>query len=175
MAALQAGAMGLPFMPVRGVIGTDYTRVRPDFKTITNPYGEDDILVVPAVSPDVSLIHAFKADVYGNCIVNSSIDDALLARASKKVIISAEEIVGTEELKSSQRGNFVSRVHVDAVVRLPGGAYPTACGSLYRTDSKKLGAYIAAAKDAESFSRYVREFCLQVRNGGEPHDTKIYH
>ena len=108
--------MGIPFMPVRGVIGTDYLRVRPDFQVVKNPYGEDEVLVVPAVSPDVALIHAFKADRFGNCIVNSSIDDALLARASQKVIVSAEEIVETEELKASQRGNFVSRVHVDAVV-----------------------------------------------------------
>lgn len=167
--------MGLPFMPVRGVLGTDYTRVRPDFKKVKNPYGDDDVLVVPAVSPDVSLIHAFKADVYGNCIVNSSIDDALLARASQKVIVSAEEIVDTEELKASQRGNFLSRVHVDVVVRLPGGAYPTNCGSYYRADTKAIGAYQAAAKDENAFSRYIREFCLRIRNGGEPYDPKVFH
>lgn len=158
--------MGLPFMPVRGVIGTDYTSVRPDFKTIKNPYGDDEVLVVPAVSPDVSLIHAFKADIYGNCIVNSSIDDALLARASKKVIISAEAIVETAELKSSQRGNFISRVHVDAVVHLPNGAYPTACGSNYSSDVQELHAYLAAAKDVGEYGQYIKGFCLQ--KGGEP-------
>lgn len=160
--------MGLPFMPVRGVSGTDYTRVRPDFKTIPNPYGDDEILVVPAVNPDIALIHAFRADKYGNCIVNSSIDDALLARASKKVIVSAEEIVATEELKSSQRGNFVSRVHIDAVVHLPNGAWPTHCGSLYRADIDALQDYLAAAKNLESLSSYVQAFCQRIRNGGVP-------
>lgn len=159
--------MGLPFIPVRGVIGTDYTRVRSDFKTIKNPYGEDDVLLVPAVNPDVSLIHAFKADIYGNCIVNSSIDDALLARASKKVVISTELIVDTAELKSSQRGNFVSRVHVDAVVHLSNGAYPTSCGSDYRTDVHKLHEYLAAAKDVDEFTQYINEFCLLIQKGGE--------
>ncbi|EEG78567.1 putative CoA transferase, subunit A [Dethiobacter alkaliphilus AHT 1] len=159
--------MGIPFMPVRGVIGTDYTSVRPDFKIVKNPYGDDEVLVVPAISPDVSLIHAFKADGFGNCIVNSSIDDALLARASQKVIISAEEIVDTEELKSSQRGNFVSRVHVDAVVRLPQGAFPTACGSYYRADIEALKAYQGAAKDPEGFARYIETFCRRFSDGGE--------
>jgi glutaconate CoA-transferase subunit A len=159
--------MGLPFMPVRGVIGTDYTRVRPDFITIPNPYGDDEILVVPAVNPDVSLIHAFKADRFGNCLVNSSIDDALLARASGKVIVSAEEIVETDDLKASHRGNFISRVHVDAVVHLPGGAFPTACGSLYRTGVSMLTEYLAAAKDDTTFAGYLADFCRRVKDGGE--------
>lgn len=157
----------MPFMPVRGVIGTCYTRVRPDFKVIENPYGDDKILVVPAVSPDVSLIHAFKADRFGNCIVNSSIDDALLARASKAAIVSAEEIVETDELKASQRGNFVSRVHVDAVVHLPGGAAPTACGSYYRAGENELGGYLAAAKNTAALAAYIRDFCLGVTGGGQ--------
>lgn len=157
--------MGIPFMPVRGVIGTDYTRARTDFTTIKNPYGDDDVLLVPAVSPDVSLIHAFKADRFGNCIVNSSIDDALLARASQKVIISAEEIVETDELKASQRGNFVSRVHVDAVVSFNQGAYPTACGSYYRADHDALKAYQGAAKDA-GFAQYIKAFCGRFSEGG---------
>jgi glutaconate CoA-transferase, subunit A len=159
--------MGLPFMPVRGVIGTDYTRVRPDFKTITNPYGDDTILVVPAVSPDISLIHAFRADREGNCIVNSSIDDALLARASKTVIVSAEEIVDSGELKSSQRGNFVSRVHVNAVVHLPNGAFPTHCGNYYRADMDTLYGYLSASKDGERFSPFIAELCRRFTDGGE--------
>lgn len=159
--------MGLPFMPVRGVIGTDYTRVRTDFKTITNPYGDDEILVVPVVSPDVSLIHAFKADRFGNCLLNSSIDDALLARASTKVIVSAEEIVETDELKTSHRGNFISRVHVEAVVHIPGGAYPTACGSLYQADVSTLTGYLTAAKDDTTFAGYLADFCRRVKDGGK--------
>jgi len=114
----------------------------------------------------VAIIHAFLADRFGNCILNSSIDDAMLARASNTVIISAEEIVETEQLIVSHRGNFVSRVHVDAVVHLPAGAYPTSCGSLYRMDLKVLGEYLAAAKDALSFPAYLQDFCRRVRDGG---------
>jgi len=153
-------------MPVRGVIGSDYMKVRPDFREIKNPYGDDNILVVPAVSPDVALIHAFRADRYGNCVVNSALDDALLARASSKVIVSAEEIVETSELKSSHRGNFVSRIHVSAVVHLPGGAAPTSCGTYYRENGDALQQYLAAAKDTVHFSAYLLEFCLRYRNGG---------
>ncbi len=154
-------------MPVRGVIGTDYMTVRPDFKVIKNPFGEDDILVVPAVSPEVSVIHAFRADRFGNCILNSATDDALLARASRKVIVSAEEIVATEELKASQRGYFLSRVHVSGVVHLPGGAAPTACGSLYRADEAVLGEYLKAAADTANFGRWLWEFYLKFAPGGE--------
>jgi len=160
--------MGVPFMPVRGVIGSDYTKVRPDFRTVKNPYGHDDILVVPAVSPDVALIHAFRADRYGNCVVSGALDDALLARASDKVIVSAEEIVSTSELTSSQRGNFVSRVHVSAVVHLPGGAAPTSCGTYYRENEEALQQYLAAAKDSVLFSAYLLEFCLRYQHGGDP-------
>ncbi|MBS4023491.1 MAG: hypothetical protein KGZ79_13905 [Dethiobacter sp.] len=159
--------MGIPFMPVRGVIGTDYPRVRPDFKIIRNPFGDDDILVVPALSPDFTIIHAFRADKFGNCILNSGTDDALLAKSSQKVIVSAEEIVDSKELKATQRGNFVSRVHVDAVVHLPGGAYPTACGSIYPLNMAEMQAYLRAAKDASAFSTYLEEFCRRLQNGGD--------
>jgi glutaconate CoA-transferase subunit A len=153
-------------MPVRGVIATDYQRVRPDFRVIKNPYGEDEIMVVPALSPDVSLIHAFRADSCGNCILNSTTDDALLARASEKVIVSAEEVVATKELKASQRGYFLSRVHVSAVVPLPKGAAPTGCGSLYGADSAFLMHYLKAAGDAASFPGYLRHFCAGLAKGG---------
>jgi len=154
-------------MPIRGVIGTDYQTVRPDFQVIKNPFGEDDIMLVPAVSPDVSLIHTIRADRYGNCIVNSSTDDALLARASQKVIISTEEIVKTEELKVSRRGYFLSRIHVSAVVRLPRGAAPTGCSPLYRPDMEVLGQYLKAAGDTDFFPAYLREFCAKLAQGGE--------
>jgi glutaconate CoA-transferase, subunit A len=152
-------------MPVRGVIGTDYTKVRPEFKIIHNPYGDDDILVVPAVVPDVSIIHAFRADRFGNCILNSGTDDALLARASAKVIISAEEIVDTAELKATHRGNFVSRIHIDAVVHVPGGAFPTSCGTFYRAGMDELNGYLHAVKDA-AFPEYLEQFCRRLQNGG---------
>jgi glutaconate CoA-transferase, subunit A len=154
-------------MPVRGVIGTDYMRVRPEFKIIRNPYGEDDILVVPAVIPDVSLIHAFRADRFGNCILNSGTDDALLARASARVIVSAEEIVDTAELKATHRGNFVSRIHIDAVVHMPGGAFPTSCGTLYNYNMDELNGYLRAAKDTASFPEFLEAFCRRLQNGGD--------
>jgi len=148
-------------MPVRGVIGSDYTKVRCDFKIIRNPFGDDDILLVPAISPDVSLIHAFRADRYGNCVLNSALDDALLARASDKVIVSAEEIVEASELKTSQRGNFVSRIHVSAVVHLPGGAAPTSCGTLYPENEAAILEYLEAAKDPARLTVYLLESNLR--------------
>lgn len=162
--------MGIPFIPARGLIGTDYMAVRPDFKVMNNPYGEDQIVLVPAISPEVSLIHAIKADCFGNCLVNSAIDDALLARASKKVIISAEQIVKTEELTASRETSFISCFHIDAVIHLPGGAYPTSSRGFYQAENQVIHNYIISAKDTTLFNDYLREFCRRLIERGISRD-----
>lgn len=147
----------MPFMPVRGVIGTDYESVRKDFVRVKNPYGDDEIMLVPAISPDVSLIHALRADRFGNCILSSATDDALLARASKAVVVSAEEIVESDMLMASGREIFLSRVHVQAVVHVKRGAYPTACGDLYPADHDRLRSYLASTKNPDSFAGFLAD------------------
>lgn len=158
----------MPFMPVRGVIGTDYEAARADFVKTKNPYGDDEVMLVPAITPDVSLLHAFRADRFGNCILSSATDDALLARASRAVIVSAEEIVETEKLVASPRETFLSRVHVTAVVHAKQGAYPTACGSLYPADFGLLRSYLEKVKKPGGLDEFLDD--LNSRRGGDGND-----
>lgn len=149
-------------MPVRGHVGSDYPRLRPEFKVIQDPYSGDEVLLVPPIAPDVALIHALKADPHGNLLLEETEDDALLAQASRRVIASAEEIVPPEELRRSPRGTFLSGIHVTAVVHLPGGAHPTACRGAYALDDAAIREYVAAGRDEAAFETYLRRFILEV-------------
>lgn len=146
-------------MPVRGVIGTDYLKVRPDFRVLRNPYGDDDLVVVPAIVPDVAVFHAFRADREGNAVFWTDQDNWLLAQAARRVIVTVEDIVDGE-LSLAPNEGIISWIHIDAVVRIPLGASPTGCPGRYRTDSSQVETYIKAAADAETFRRYVEESIL---------------
>lgn len=152
---LLAGAKGLPFMPVRGLFETDYLSVRPDFKVIENPYDGEPIVVVPAINPDVALIHAAKADAFGNFITDPNEDDPLLVKASKRVILSVEEIVSPEDLLRDGSGVRVPGIYVDHIVVIPNGAYPTSCFGKYPRDGEKIRAYREAALEQERYADFV--------------------
>ena len=158
LAGLQAGAMGLPFMPVRGIIGTDYMQIRPDFKVIDNPYGEDKIVVVPAIVPDIALIHAKKADSSGNVLVDRFENDPLLARASKRVFVSCEEMVPNVYEVFTKEDIIIPSIYINKVVLLPGSARPTGCEGYYDLDDEAIRAYLKAAKDDASMFEYMDVF-----------------
>lgn len=146
-------------MAVPGHVGSDYERLRPDFKVIPDPYAPDRrIMIVPAIRPDVALIHAELADAEGTLLLEEREDDALLAQASKVVIASAERIVATEDIRRSAHGVVLESLHVTAVVEVPRGAHPTAMRGLYEIDEPHLRAYIAAAKDDQSFKTYLDRY-----------------
>ncbi len=83
-------------MPARGLIGTDYLKVRPDFRVLRNPYGDDDVVVVPAIVPEIAVFHAFRANRNGGVAVWADQDNWLLAQAARRVIVTVEEIVDEE-------------------------------------------------------------------------------
>lgn len=153
--------MGLPFMPVRGIIGTDYLKIREDFKVIKNPYGDDEIVVVPAITPDVALIHAYKADKKGNILVDNFENDPLLARASRNVFVSCEEIVEYKEELLTTKGVIIPDIYITGVIHLPGGAKPTRCNGYYGWDEGEIIKYINSAKDEELFREYLEDFLLE--------------
>ncbi|MFC5703903.1 CoA transferase subunit A [Cohnella faecalis] len=162
-AALQAGASGIPFMPVRGLIGTDYMNVRDDFRAITNPFDEKEtIAVVPALRPDVAVFHAFQADVDGNVLASSSQNNRLLAQAAKRTIVTVEEVVGRGEL-SLGSGSFIPSLYLSAVVHAPNGAYPTGCPGYYAQDAAYVRDYAAASKSEQAFESYLSKM---VRDPG---------
>lgn len=131
---IMAGAMGLPFIPVRSFGGTDGFD-HSGAKLIEDPYSGDPITIVPALNPDVALIHAHQADVYGNArIFGTGISHVESAMASKKVVVSAEEIIDTEEIRRDPGRTTIPYYAVDAVVHAPFGAYPGEMQGKYSSD-----------------------------------------
>jgi len=136
IAGIRAAAFGIPFMPVRGIIGSNLVKLHEklgSWKVIKDPFSGEDIVVVKAIEPDVAIIHVHKADKYGNSeILGPVYEDELKARASKKVIITAEEIVPESYFYS--RKPTIPAEYVTAVVHLPRGAEPTSMFGLYDAD-----------------------------------------
>lgn len=146
----------MSFMPVPGHVGSDYDRLRPEFRVIQDPYAPDRrIMIVPAIRPDVAILHAHLADASGTLLLEEREDDALLAQASKVVLASAERVVPADEIRRAPHGIVLEGVHVAAVVELPRGAHPTAVRGLYGIDEPHLLAYIAAARADATFKSYL--------------------
>ena len=126
---LRATMSSVGFMPGRAWLGTDLPKLRPDVKTVIDPYSGEELMAFPAIVPDVAVIHALQADMAGNCLIgaNRAIDEEL-AITSRLVVVTAEEIV-PELSKADFTAPFV-----DAVVHMPEGALPTSCHPLYPVD-----------------------------------------
>jgi glutaconate CoA-transferase subunit A len=152
---LRAQMAGIGFMPGRAWLGTDLPRLRPDVRTVTDPYTGEELVAFPAIRPDVAVIHALRADPEGNAQIgnNRGIDEEL-AMTSAQVIVTAEEIV--PELT---RADLVSQL-VHAVVPAPRGAAPTSCHPCYPLDGEALLAYTEQVSDPASFLRYLDAYIL---------------
>lgn len=140
IAGIRAGAFGIPFMPVKGVIGSDLVKLHEKYgtwKVIKDPFSGEDLLLVKSINPDVAIIHVHKADEEGNAeILGPIYEDEYKAKASKKVIITAEEIVPRAYF--SGRRPTINGIYVTAVVHLPGGAEPTSMFGLYDVNWDKI-------------------------------------
>ena len=157
---LRATIMGLPFMPVRSIRGTSVFDMHPEYKTMTCPYTGEELTLVPAVQPDVAIIHAQYGDAHGNLrIEGPPVADILFAKASKKVIASVEEVVSNERLQELGGPN-IPYFYVTALAEVPMGAHPTACYPFYAYDRPHTKTYYDAAKQgAEVFkSEYLDRF-----------------
>ena len=141
---IMAGAMGLPFLPTRSLGGTD-NFAHSGAKLIEDPYTGEPIVVVPALNPDVALIHVHQADVFGNArIFGTGISHQEAAMASKKVIISTEEIIETDEIRRDPARTTIPYYVVDAVVHTPFGAYPGEMQGRYASDVPHVIEVIAS-------------------------------
>jgi len=150
---LRAQMASVGFMPGRAWIGTDLLKLRPDVRTVIDPYNGETLIAFPAILPDVSVIHALKADPDGNAQIgdNKGVDEEL-AIASKYVVVTTEEIV--PELNKAD----LAAPFVDAVILAAGGALPTSCHPLYPLDGMSVLAYTEQVSDLSSFSKYLDEF-----------------
>jgi len=155
----KAGAMGVPFLPSLTMLGSDLARTL-DLRTVTCPYTGEQLAAVPALNPDVALIHAHRADMFGNVQVDGYQHmDADIARAARTVIVSAERIVSPEDIAASPAQTMLPHFAVDAVVPAPNGAYPHECYGLYGADLEHFDAYVASAREYGPAAglRYVEE------------------
>lgn len=161
--ALRAGAYGVPFLPVGGMWGSDLVAQRPDFfQVVKSPYDGTEVVCVKALVPDYAIVHVQEADIYGNCrILGPSYQDALLARAAKKTIVTTERIVGTYRMQEEPKLTAIPHFLVEAVVELPGGARPGICYPEYReVDWDAHSLYKKAVKAGE-----VSQFAAKMLEG----------
>lgn len=157
--------MNVPFVPVRGLLGTDYMKIRPDFRAMTNPYdSREEIAIVPAIVPDVAVFHGFRGDRYGNVLASGSTDAKLIAQASKRAIATVEEIVADDLLRAPHTGVVIPGIHVAAVVPVPRGAHPTSCHGYYGDDGEHIRAYMKAAASEVTFKTYLDRYVLGTRD-----------
>lgn len=160
--------MGIPYIPTPGLAGSDMLEHRHDFMLVENPFHTSErIVIIPALMPEVAVIHAWKADRNGNAAISRSADGQLLAAASKLVIVTAEEVVdgtlGREDIEPYQ--HHLASIFVQAVVETPGGSRPGAMEGLYEADSEELALYDECAR-ADEFERYLDRYVFAATAAG---------
>ena len=159
MAGLDAAIKRVPFMPTHATLGTDVLRVNTAFKEILDPFGDEPLVAVPALKPDVALIHVNYADRQGNgVILGDGHVDVLCAKAAKETFMSCERILSSEELQRFGRDVQILRVYSRGVAEVPWGAHPTGCAPDYRTDLRHLEDYLKAAASDGGRRHYEAEF-----------------
>jgi glutaconate CoA-transferase subunit A len=158
----RAGAMGLPFLPMRSMLGSDVVAQRPEVRELDCPFTGDKLLLVPALNPDVALIHVQRCDSYGNAQIDGlQFLDIDLAMAANRVILTTERIVSNDQIRRAPDQTKIPFFTVEAVVEVPFGAAPHECGGVYEPLFKHMDYYTSLVnKDpvkgmAEYLERYV--------------------
>jgi glutaconate CoA-transferase subunit A len=160
IAGLRAAIQGVPFMPVAGLDGSDLPAAR-GFRRLADPYSDTQVYVVPALPPDLAIIHVQEADVHGNGrIIGTRFEDVLMAQAARRVILTAERIIDGVAFAEMPETVAIPSFLVDAVVAAPGGAWPFSCAPLYDYDADYLAAWVSAARDAATATRFIDERVL---------------
>ena len=157
---LQAAEKGVPFMPLRGVIGSDILAHRGDWRVVQNPISDapDPILVVPALHPDVAAIHAVMADEEGNLWVGRRRECATLAHASRRLLATVERVVPGNLLEDERlAAGTISATYVEAFAVAERGAHPVALLDEYGFDAAHVADYARAARTEEGFRAWVDE------------------
>ncbi len=159
-AALEAGQKGLPFVPLRGLLGTDVLANRDDWKVIDNPFVPDDpIVVLRAIRPDVALFHASLADRFGNVFIARERELMIMAHAAQRTLVTVEEITDDDLLQDQARaGAVIPAIYVDRIALAPRGAWPVGLVDRYPQDEAQVARYAAAARTAEGFADYLSEW-----------------
>lgn len=158
-AGLLAAQKGVPFIPMRGLIGSDVLRWRDDWKVIDNPFVSvgDPLVLIPAIHLDVSIFHAPMADRFGNVWIGRRRELAAMAYASKETLVTVERIVEDDLLASeTTAAGTLPALYVTGVALAPRGAWPYGLWGEYPTDAEELARYARAARSEAGFGEYMR-------------------
>ena len=174
-AALEAGRKDIPFIPLRGLIGSDLMVHRPDWKVIDNPFSapfaaSDPIALLPAIRPDYALLHAPYADRDGNIFIGRRRDLALIAQASRHgALVTVEQVRDDLDLMASEEtaAGALPALYVEAAAVAPRGAWPLGLGDCYEIDEAHFHRYGEMARTADGFARYLDEFVHCRREAAE--------
>lgn len=154
--------MGVPYIPVRGLAGTDVFKRRDDMILAPNPFDPDEITVVArAENPDVAILHGLKADREGNAILRRFGEDVMVAQASRRTIVTVEEIVDRVTPEDTS-GQYISAINVTAVVHAPRGAHPAGVPGYYGRDDAHIRRYLDASTSDDAFQAYLEEFVYGI-------------
>ncbi|MHB8758167.1 MAG: CoA transferase subunit A [Bacillota bacterium] len=163
----RAAAMGVPFIPARSMLGTDTFR-KSAAKEIECPYTGEKLVALPALYPDVALVHVHRADVYGNCQIDGiMVADQELARAAKKVIVTCERLIHNDEIRRNPEKTAIAYFSVDAVVEVPFGSYPGNMAGEYFSDEEHLREWLAAEENPETFRAFLDKYIYGTKDFSE--------
>lgn len=157
----RAGAMGVPFMPIRSMLGSDVLNQRPEAKEMDCPFTNEKLLLVPALNPDVALIHVHRCDLYGNAQIDGlQFMDIDLAMAANRVILSTERIVSNDQIRRAPDQTKIPFFAVDAIVEIPYGCVPHECYGVYEPMMRHMEYYVDLVnKDpVEGMQEYLDRF-----------------
>jgi glutaconate CoA-transferase subunit A len=164
-AGLQASEKGAPFMPLRGILGSDILHARPDWRTIDNPLAEHDdpLVIIPAIAPDVALFHCPMADDEGNVWIGRERDLVTMAHAARRTLVTVERryagnLYDDRELAAGTLSSF----YVTAIAEAAEGCRPLGFPGYYEEDGDGLRAYAEASRSAASFLAYVGRHVTQA-------------
>ncbi len=165
---LQAGASGLPFLPMNQTGAADLEKANPNIKRIPDPYGGKDVIVVPALNPDVAIVHVQRADANGNAHLWGIIGEQKEAAfAAKKVIVTAEEIVDESVIRSDPNRTLIPSVVVDAVCRVPFACHPSYAQGYYDRDNDFYLQWDKISESVESVKSWLDEWVYGVKDRAE--------
>lgn len=154
----RAGAMGIPCIPAKSMIGSDLEKSA-GLQRFKCPYSGEDLVLIPAVTPDVAVIHVHAADMYGNAqILGHPCMDGEIAKAANKVILTTEQLIDNEQIRDNPNLTAIPFFCVDAVVELPYGCYPHECYGLYEPAYSALAEYGQGLLKADDKIAFVRDY-----------------
>jgi glutaconate CoA-transferase subunit A len=165
---LQAGASGLPFLPMNQTGARDLEKANPLIKRVTDPYSGGEVIVVPALNPDVAIVHVQRADENGNAHLWGIVGEQKeVAFASKRVILTAEEIVDEKVIRSDPNRTLIPGFIVSAVCHVPHAAHPSYAQGYYDRDNEFYLKWDKVSESPDSVREYLNEWVFRVRDRDE--------